>query len=382
MERIQNVNPERIRWCCNDYGITPEDLAERLKIPQSRLNALLEGADGITYSQLRRVADFFGRGVLFFLESGTVDETQLRTANFRTLANQKSDLSPKMKALIERVESHRELYLSLCSDLDEEEFPRFRPPNVPERNPQRAAAITRAWLGLADENTFRSYREAVESKGVLVFSSLGYRGAWRIPSDSPIVGFSLFDPACPVIMVKKESFETRQSFTLMHELGHLLLDRDSFIDEEEDLQSHNGREQSANAFAGHLLVPDAFLAQISDVDRPKKVSHFDDWLDSHRREWGVSTEVILRRLLDAGRLNASTYRAYRRWRHAQPIPIRERGSRKYRAREPLHIFGSRYVKSVFDALHAREITLNKASRYLDNLKIKDVHRLEEYIAGH
>ena len=37
--------------------------------------------------------------------------------------------------------------------------------------------------------------------------------------------------------------------------------------------------------------------------------------------------------------------------------------------------------TVLDALSARHITLAKASSYLDNLKIKDLHLLERYYAG-
>jgi hypothetical protein len=39
------------------------------------------------------------------------------------------------------------------------------------------------------------------------------------------------------------------------------------------------------------------------------------------------------------------------------------------------------VETVLDALSARHITLAKASSYLDNLKIKDLHQLERHFAS-
>ncbi len=36
------------------------------------------------------------------------------------------------------------------------------------------------------------------------------------------------------------------------------------------------------------------------------------------------------------------------------------------------MFGDAYVRTILDALSANHITLNKASSYLDNLKIKDL----------
>jgi hypothetical protein len=40
------------------------------------------------------------------------------------------------------------------------------------------------------------------------------------------------------------------------------------------------------------------------------------------------------------------------------------------------MFGEPFVRTVLDALSAKHISLAKASTYLDNLKIKDVHQLE------
>ncbi len=321
------------------------------------------------------------RGVLFFLETGRVDERRLRSPQFRTLANQRADLFPEIKALIERVEMHRDIYLSLLEDLKEEGAPRFAPPAMPDNDEKRAAALARQWLGLESQMTFEEYRKAVEDRGVLIFRSMGYLGQWRIPEESGIAGFSLYDERCPVIVVKRQRSEARQTFTLMHELGHLLLHRSSFIDDEDDLFSRRGRERVANAFAGCLLVPDEYLNDIDDARRPAEVAAYLGWLGQHADRWGVSVEVILRRLMDSGRLDREQYEAFRAWWRQQPTPEQEGGNRQWRNREPLHIFGGRFVRTVLDALHARQITLNKAGAYLDNLKVKDVHKLEEHLAN-
>lgn len=381
MERIETINPERIAWCCADHGITPGELASEVGIAPASIERVMAGEGGITFNQLRKVAEYFGRGVLFFLEPGPVDEAQVHTPQFRTLANQKPELSARLKALIERVEKQRAVYLSLREDLDETDRPWFNPPDLPSHNPREAARIARSWLGLADQNSFDTYRAAVEARGMLVFRSNGYNGKWQIAKESPILGFALYDQTCPVIVIKKQAWEPQQSFTLMHELGHLLLHKSSSIDDEQDLQSHQGRERDSNAFAGHLLVPDAFLARIQDADRPDEVSQYDTWLEQSRKEWGVSAEVILRRLLDTGRLPQNQYTAYRRWRAQSAIPQKDGGNRMYRHREPKHVFGDTFVRTVLDALDARHITLAKASSYLDSLKIKDLHQLERHYAG-
>ncbi len=381
MERIQSINPGRLAWCCADRGITVDECASEVGILAANLAKVMAGEPGLTFNQLRKLADYFGRGVLFFLEPEQVDAAQVHSPQFRTLANQKPELSARVKALIERVERQRAVYLSLREELDDADLPRYSPPDLAKLNPVEAARKVRQWLGLTDTNDFDSYRQALEAKGLLVFRSNGYNGEWQIAKESPILGFSLFDPACPVIVVKKQFADPQQSFTLMHELGHVLLHKTSSIDDDHDMHSYDGRERVANAFAGNLLVPEAFLLAIRDADRPAEVSQFDEWLLKQRKAWGVSCEVILRRLMDAGRLPRDDYAAYRNWRSNTLPATDDGGSRAYRNREPKHVFGDTYVRTVLDALSARHITLAKASSYLDNLKIKDIHLLEQHFAG-
>jgi transcriptional regulator with XRE-family HTH domain len=215
-ERIQLIKPERILWCCTDYGIAPGDLARELDISPTTIEKVLSGEIGLTFNQLRKMAEYFGRGVLFFLEEGQVNETQVHTPQFRTLANQKPELSARIKALIERVEKQRDVYLSLREDLDDTDRPLFGPPDLSQKNPGEAAHAVRQWLGLGDRNTFETYREAVEAQGVLVFRSNGYNGKWQIAKESPILGFTLYDVHCPVIVVKKQSRESRRLRSCMN----------------------------------------------------------------------------------------------------------------------------------------------------------------------
>jgi Zn-dependent peptidase ImmA (M78 family) len=381
MERIQSINFARIDWCCADHGMTRDELAAEIGIAPASLVKALDGESGLTFNQLRKIAAIFGRGILFFFEAGPVNEAKAHSAQFRTLANQKPELSPRLKLLIERVERQREIFLALRDELDPVDVVKFVPPELNDLSIQDAAQAVRRWLRLPDRNNFDSYRRAIEACGLLVFRSNGYNGKWQIAKENPILGFSLYDPVCPVIVVKKQDSDTRQTFTMMHELGHLLLHKASSIDDEGDLQSHEGEEREANSFAGHLLVPNAFLLSIRDDEKPEAIGEFDNWLEPQRREWGVSSEVILRRLMDAKRLSRADYAAYRRWWAERPIAGNVGGSREHRNREPKHIFGDGYVRTVLDALSSRRISLAKASSYLDNLTVKDLHKLERYYAG-
>ena len=382
MDRVHSLNFQRIEWCCEQAGITPEHLASDVGIAIDTLRKAREGIDALTPGQLRKIATYFGRGILFFLEPSPAEQVKIYTPQFRTLTNQKPRLSTKLKQIIQRAERQRAVYLSLLEDLDDEDRPQFSPPRFRGGDPKEAATAAQKWLGIEKQRSFDEYRASVEARGLLVFRSNGYNGKWQIPKDNSILGFSIYDTTCPLIVVKKQTPETRQTFTLMHELGHILLHKTSSIDDESDLYSRQGLEREANVFAGFLLVSDKRLATVRDTERPSEVSQYDEWLESQRMAWGVSGEVILRRLLDAGRLSEALYRAYRQWRAASIRYQEESGNRMYRHREPKHIFGDRFVRTVLDALNAKQITLARASDYLDSLKIADLHRLEKHYADH
>lgn len=382
MSRIDSINRERLLWCAAERGLSLEEAAAEAGISLHAITRLMEDGRGLTFVQLRQLADYFGRGVLFFIEVGPVDAQRVHTIQYRTLTNQKPELAHSIRKLIERVERQRELYLALREDLHIEDYKTFSPVDVQTNNAATAAARVRTWLGLGNVSTFDEFRAAVEAKGILVFRSNGYAGRWQIAKESSILGFSLYSNNCPVIFVKKSRWETQQTFTLMHELGHIILHRESSIDDEADMQSRTGQEREANSFAGHLLVPMAWLGQINDAERPARVEAFDAWLTPYRRAWGVSSEVILRRLLDAGRLSQDVYTKFRA--HVQGLVFNDEeggGSRAYRHREPKHIFGDSYVRTVLTALDARRITTTKACLYLDGLKLSDLHSLERHVAS-
>ena len=382
LEKIALPNPSRLAWCIRDQGFTRADLADAAKVSDRVLEAALGGEDALTIVQLGKLAKALDKDVLFLLEPQAVDEANAHTPQFRTLANQKPDMSQSLRRLIERAEKQRETYLHLREELgDDSPVEAFNPPALVGMTVEKKAAVVRKWLSLKDtKNTFSTYRDAIEARGILVIRSNGYAGAWQIGRQSAVMGFSLFDTRCPVIVVRKLASEAQLCFTLMHELAHLLLHQASVIDDEADFYSHKGMEQEANAFAGFLLVPAAFLASIDDGARPSQVTQFENWLKPQTKSWGISTEVILRRLLESQRLTQALYADYRAMVKQRPVEVNDGGMR-HRFGEPRHIFGDAYVRTVLGALSAREITLNKASSYLDNIKINDLHKLEKHYAN-
>ena len=130
----------------------------------------------------------------------------------------------------------------------------------------------------------------------------------RVSVDSlegDLSGFLYRDKEQSVIGVNTHHSQTRQNFTIAHELGHLLLhDQEQFhVDHQfrvrlrNDLSSQgvDEAEREANFFAAALLMPKGFLEK--DLEGTDYVDLFDDaFLLSLARKYCVSTQALINRL--------------------------------------------------------------------------------------
>ncbi len=377
MEKIA-INPSRLDWCCKKYNTGFEELSAQLKISLESLEQAK-----ITGKQLEKIANYFTHSLLFFLEKKEPKEEQILSLQFRTVNNQKPELDLKIQSLIKRAEQQRKIYLGLLEGL--ETPPKNWYPThlkLDNQNLKATAKIVRNWLALKENFNFTEIRNAVEKKGIMLVLPNAYNGKWQIKKQHPVRGISLYFEKLPVIIVKKQLSDAPQAFTLLHELAHLLIHKNSFIDEEADFDSHRRKEKEANQLAANILVPEEFLNIISKTELLQcEVENYDNFLENHCNRWCVSAEVILRRFLDLKILPQTKYQSYREYRENLTFPESTGGSREWRHREPMHIFGKPFVATVLDAFYNKHITLVKASDYLDNLKIKDLHQLETYVSA-
>ncbi len=387
MEKIA-INPSRLEWCLNAVQINVQYLSAELKIAQKTLERAMENKEVLSVNQLEKIANYFKRNLLFFLENEAPNEEDIYSLQFRTINNQKPIHSPKLRSFIEQAEKQRQIYLSLLEDLGEPIDNAWYPDDLNLNDGIKSiSANIRQWLGLAASDDFNSMRDAVEQKGIMVIVSNGYNGKWQIDKKNPVRGFSLYYEILPIIVIKKQASLGAQTFTLMHEFAHLLLHKESAIDNDEDFYNYQGKEKEANEFAGNLLVPDDFLNLIDTEQLLKlEIQEYDAFLADYRKLWSVSNRAILVRLLINKRISQHHYQSYVNYKEEQ-LKIEERRTsnaersipRTYRHREPMNVFGKPFVYAVFNSLHNKNITLAKASTYLDNLKISDVRQLEQYV---
>ncbi len=128
-----------------------------------------------------------------------------------------------------------------------------------------------------------------------------------ISDDSRSSGMVMRQGARIIIGVNRFHSETRQRFTVAHELGHMLLHADQPLIVDNDGLSLIGRrtegedstrEREANAFAAALLMPEEWVRQaVAGQEIPVEG---DEKVAALARKFGVSQQAMMFRLMNLG----------------------------------------------------------------------------------
>ena len=385
MEKI-TINLDSLSFCLEQEKIDKKILSEKLKININTIDKALKKEKILTINQLKKIANYFNQGLLFFVGEEIPKKEKLYSIHFRTIENQKKDLKPKIKHLIQRIEKQRESYISLLEDLELPiitEWQKIKE-KIKNKDKKEIYRIIRKEFSIQENDNFEGIRKKVTEKGILIFCSTGYNGKWQIEKNSSLRGFLICENQYPIITIKKVQSEGANAFTLMHELGHLFLHGETIIDDQEDFFSYREKEKQANDFAASVLIPENSLGEI-DIEelKSKKIDDYPSFFKKFKKKYCVSTEAILVGLINNKKLEKSYLEQYLEFQKdlliKEPVEEQKIIPRTYRHREPIHLFGVHFVNTVLDALEQNHITLNKASSYLDNLKIESLKKLQENI---
>ena len=353
--RASGINPEMLRWARERAGYSVEQVANRRKVSSETVQDWEEGNSYPTWRQLEQLAhnDYHRSTGFFFLNAPPTESTA--DVEFRRLPGQMLEgLEADTLYAIRRARvRQQDLRMLLGAQGTGERFIlRDLLDKVNANDPIRLATSVREFLevGLDEQKSWKSaddalkqWRERVEENGVWVFKQ-----AFR---QKDIAGFCLNDPVYPVIYLNNSQANTRQIFTLFHELAHLLFDFNHLerLDSEHYLHSLAGEDRAieiaCNRFAGEFLVPSADFDY--EVAAYASASLTDEYLNSLARNYKVSREVILRKFRDRDRLNSAEYQQMvQHWRTEQ-VPRSGKGGNYY-ATQATYL-GQKYLRAAFRA---------------------------------
>jgi Zn-dependent peptidase ImmA (M78 family) len=93
----------------------------------------------------------------------------------------------------------------------------------------------------------------------------------------------------PVVVINQNDCTERKRFTLLHELGHLLLPLEN--------ESHKQAELYCNRFAAEMLFPESFVMQ--EFGKKRNGISLQEFIDVQKK-YGISIQAIVYRLVDCG----------------------------------------------------------------------------------
>ena len=376
------INVDVLKWARTSLSLSPEDVAQRLggRFNTETVLAWENGQGSPTYPQLEKLAhEIYKRPVAVFFFPAVPEEESPKT-EFRTLPDtMRAVLPPEIIKLYRKAklfqlnleelfEGEAAVKKSLLDRFALSEHSQIEPITMALRQ-TLGVSIEEQVTWRSAETAFKDWREALEGQGIFVF-----KDAFRNDGFS---GFCLYDRKYPLIFVNNSMPESRQVFTLFHELAHLLFHSGGI-----DFRSttvvrafegyYRNVEITCNHFASELLVPrdvlDASVTEVSEPQFARLASYFS-----------VSREVILRKYLDRGLVTPSYYKKLAaKWaKQAQENRENPSGGGNYYYNQRAYL-GERYINLVYGKYYQSKIAADSVAEYL-NVPERSLPAFEHFV---
>jgi Zn-dependent peptidase ImmA (M78 family)/DNA-binding XRE family transcriptional regulator len=381
------VEPSLLRWARESAGLDTELAAKKAGVKQERLESWEAGERRPSIVQLRKLAHIYRRPIaVFYLPEPPADIPTPR--DFRRLPGEVAGIeSPELRYEVRRAVTRREIALELLSEEGEEapEFPlRARVSDDPDdlasgiRDVLGVELRTQyTWRGTYDP--FNGWRAAIEEQGVLVLQMVDVD-----PTEAR--GFSISEMPLPAVVANIKDAPRGRTFTLLHELAHVVLRQGGLCDLD-DLASRPvdrlNVEKFCNRVSGAILLPrDALLSDASVREHGRDPAWTDEELRSLSQRFGASREAVLRRLLDLGRTDEDYYRDRREGFLAEYEEARRRQGAGFAPPHQIALAsaGPAFSGLVLSSYAHGNITASDVSDYL-GIRLKHLPRIEQQLVG-
>jgi Zn-dependent peptidase ImmA (M78 family)/transcriptional regulator with XRE-family HTH domain len=404
------VEPTVMKWARESAGRTIGDVAKRLAVNEELITGWENGKKNPTITQLRNLAKYFQRSPDVFLLSEPPIEPQI-PQDFRNLPNgEKLPFHAETRFALRKARRLQLIAMELRGEFHNDLF--YKISNVTKSDdPELLASRVRSLLGIEfqtqskwkdDADALKQWIKFVENIGIVVI---------QIPM--PIEdarAFSLARDGYPVIVLNLTDSKNARIFSLFHELGHIILNEEGICDPggNPETSKNATSEEFCNHFAGAFLVPKEDLLNHNivlgrnpnDVWSEKSIRSLsivlgrnpnDVWSEksirSLSRNFKVSNEVILRRLLILGYASSEFYGMKRQeWivrdkeRQTEKEKKRDeqekQGGGRNVARECIQRNGEPIVSLILESYYDNKLTKCDIADYLE-VNLKHLPKIEK-----
>lgn len=383
------INPELLVWARETVHMSVPQVAKTAKIAEATLASWEAGTDAPSVSKLRALAKIYKRPLaVFYLPERPRDFSPMK--DFRRQPGELAGtLTPTLAAQITAANQRRELAIELYAELGEE-IPELNLTANVTSDPEHVGQAIREALSITVEHqkswredrlAYNAWRERIESRGIMVFQTtkVGVKEAR---------GFAIAAKHLPIIAVNGRDWYTARTFSLMHELAHILLGESSISDysdataDEPRLPAAARIEVFCNAVAAATLLPkDAILRHHLVINQSGPI-WASETLAELARDFAVSEEAILRRLLTLGKTTRGFYQSKRKGYEELAARL---AAKKSKGGPAPHIatlarYGAAYARLILQGYYQNRLTLADVSGYL-SLKLPHIRKLESAAYG-
>lgn len=378
---MPRVNPEILAWARTTAALEVGDAARKLGLGDSqslsaadKLRALESGDREPSRTILRSMETLYRRPLLtFYLDRPPAPHTT--PADFRSHRHHHAPQEgARLRALLRDILVRQSVLREAL--LDEDEVAPL--PFIGSRRQadgweavlasvQEIIRIDRQELRRRKDPAvgFRLLREQVEAAGVFVLLKSDL-GNYRTRLETTVFrGFAIADEVAPFIVISDQDAVPARSFTLLHEVVHLILGQTGHS----DLWADNEVERFCDRVASHFLVTEG---ELDDAVRGKDLRFDDPGRDIEQLAdlFRVSRSMIAYRARDLGLLSHAQYAAMLAQYHGQWQAARK----KQREGNPDLILkpqvfrrsrlGRRLISEVQRLVKAKSLTIPRAARIL------------------
>lgn len=306
MKVEQNIS--RLKYLLTLYKMTVEDLllsvSEGLKKPLTKDDIL---SNEINVSHLKRIDKVFNKGLHYYLDPKSPEVSKEASIFFRK-NKFGTELNIGAKKIVNQFEEFK-ISLTAISKLAEINIERVLPVFSVNDDPKAVAIQIREELypdfNPIPKEFLRALISKFAEKNILVFE---FVETWNKKEKANIDGFFL-SPNVIVLKRQQSSFR-REIFTLIHELGHYLLNEEEI--EELDISNFANNKLSAierwcNDFAYYFLAGeyDKAFEQIDKADGTNDY-HFD-LIENISKNTHLSQIALFTKLLFQKKISQNNY---------------------------------------------------------------------------
>ena len=374
---VSGINEKILVWARQRSGMTVAQVAKATGRDVSVIDTWESGESAPTYPQLEELAyRVYKRPIALFFFPAPPTETDPEHS-FRTLPDLEiKDLAADTRFKIRHARAMQLALYELHDGANPADRKIFRDIDAQAASPAKVAAIVRDYLGIdADvqrrawktpDDAVKWWRTAIEDAGVYVFKNTF--------KQENVSGFCLYDAEFPLIYVNNSTAKTRQSFTILHELGHLLFGTGGVTKRDDHyIDSLKGEQKEievfCNRFAAESLLPTRLV-------KAEMRSVADDDIARLAATYKVSRQVVLTRLVALGAITQAHYeKKAAQWKADYEAQQSGKGGGQYYATQGAYL-GDRFLRLAFSRYYDGRISVERLAEVL-NANIASLPGLEQ-----